>query len=130
MSLYSDIILDFNRSTNKSVLNAAWLLKNIAPGIILTNIDKAVIKKKRALTPTLLEISSEKFACLHLSLLSFSFSFMIKTTKMLAILKANPHPPSHLQCRLTMPLSHNLFFFFRSFFTHVWVTSGCCENEI
>ena len=46
MSLYSDIILDFNRSTNKSVLNAAWLLKNIAPGIILTNIDKAVIKKK------------------------------------------------------------------------------------
>ena len=45
MSLYSDIILDFTRSTNKSVLNAAWLLKNIAPGIILTNIDKAVKKK-------------------------------------------------------------------------------------
>ena len=45
MSLYSDIIQDFTRSTNKSVLNAAWLLKNIAPGIILTNIDKAVRKK-------------------------------------------------------------------------------------
>ena len=131
MSLYSDIILDFIRSTNKSVLNAAWLLKNIAPGIILTNIDKAVRKKKRAVTPTLLEISTEKFACLHLSLLSFSFSFMIKTTKMLAILKANPPPrPPYLQCRLTMPLSHNLVYSFRSFFTHIWVTSGCCENEI
>ena len=45
MSLYGDIILDFIRSTNKSVLNAAWLLKNIAPGIILTDIDKAVRKK-------------------------------------------------------------------------------------
>ena len=49
MSLYSDIIQDFTRSTNKSVLNAAWLLKNIAPGIILTNIDKAVRKKKSVL---------------------------------------------------------------------------------
>ena len=45
MSLYGDIILDFTRSTNTSVLNAGWLLKNIAPGIILTNIDKAVRKK-------------------------------------------------------------------------------------
>ena len=93
MSLYSDIILDFTRSTNKSVLNAAWLLKNIAPGIILTNIDKAV-RKKRAVTPTPLELSTQKFACLHLSLLSFRFSFMIKTTKMLAILKAYPPPPT------------------------------------
>ena len=108
MSLYSDIIQDFTRSTNKSVLNAAWLLKNIAPGIILTNIDKAVRKKKRALTPTLLEISTEKFACLHLSLLSFSFSFMIKTTKCSVSLRPTL-PPSHLQCRLTMPLSHYLF---------------------
>ena len=45
MSLYGDIILDFTRSINKSVLNAAWLLKNIVPEIILTNIDKAVRKQ-------------------------------------------------------------------------------------
>ena len=70
----------------------------------------------RAVTPTLLEIGTEKFACLHLSLLSFSFSFMIKTTKMLAILKANPPPrPPYLQCRLTMPLSHNLAQWFTAY---------------
>ena len=96
--------------------------------------DKAVRKKKRAVTPTILELSTEKSACLQFSLQSFSFSFMIKTTKMLAILKANPPPLSpphpHLQCRLTMPLSHNLVSSFRSFFTHVWVTGGCYKSEI
>ena len=82
--------------------------------------DKAVRKKKCAVTPTILELSTEKFACLQLSPHSFPFSFMIKTTKMLAILKANPpFPPPHLQRRLTMPLSHNLVSSFRSFFTHV-----------
>ena len=92
-------------------------------------------EKKRAVTPTILELITEKFACLQLSLHSFRFSFMIKTTKMLAILKAHPPPPlslppSHLQCRLTMPLSHNLVSSFRSFFTHIWVTGGCYESEI
>ena len=91
-------------------------------------------EKKRAVTPTILERITEKFACLQLSLHSFRFSFMIKTTKMLAILKANPPlslpPPPHLQCRLTMPLSHNLVSSFRSFFTHIWVTGGCYESEI
>ena len=69
MSLYGDIILDFTRSTNKSVLNAGWLLKNIAPGIILTNIDKAV-RKKRAVTNTVLELSSEK-VCLSAAFAAF-----------------------------------------------------------
>ena len=55
--------------------------------------DKAVRKKKCAVTPTILELSTEKFACLQLSPHSFPFSFMIKTTKMLAILKANPPFP-------------------------------------
>ena len=92
-------------------------------------------EKKRAVTPTILELITEKFACLQLSLHSFRFSFMIKTTKMLVILKASPPPPlslppSHLQCRLTMPLSHNLVSSFRSFFTHIWVTGGCYESEI
>ena len=89
-------------------------------------------EKNRAVTPTILELSTEKFACLQLSLHSFRFSFMIKTTKMLAILKANPPSPPlpHLQCRLTMPLSHNLVSSFRSFFKHIQITSGCCENKI
>ena len=91
-------------------------------------------EKKRAVTPTILELITEKFACLQLSLHSFRFSFMIKTTKMLAILKAHPPPlslpPSHLRCRLTMPVSHNLVSSFRSFFTHIWVTGGCYESEI
>ena len=91
-------------------------------------------EKKRAVTPTILELITEKFACLQLSLHSFRFSFMIKTTKMLASLRLNPPPlslpPSHLRCRLTMPLSHNLVSSFRSFFTHIWVTGGCYESEI
>ena len=91
-------------------------------------------EKKRAVTPTILELITEKFACLQLSLHSFRFSFMIKTTKMLVILKASPPlslpPPSPLQCRLTMPLSPNLVSCFCSFFTHIWVTGGCYESEI
>lgn len=75
-----------------------------------------------------MELSTEKFARLQLSLHSFSFSFIIKTTKMLAIL--NPLLPSPLPCRLTLPLSHNLVSSSRSFLTHIWVTGCCHENEI
>ena len=61
--------------------------------LIKIKLIKLCEKKKRAVTPTILELSTEKFACLQLSPHSFPFSFMIKTTKMLAILKANPPFP-------------------------------------